>query len=351
MTRLLSRTATATSGTDTAEIVLDRAVDIGVIVESLAREGGLPAVIHCAAGKDRTGVVSAVLLLALGVDDATVLDDYELTSEYAAATRVEELTLKAIRVGSAAGGRRRPVGYQSIRPGRCDHSGARGTRHGRGLPRRCRRRLPGGSHYATPDADRAIVVGGPGRPADDPRRRYRSVNSMSSANRVLRPEVRSRSKGPVVTGVAWYWVSCCLSGCLSAGLAGPGSGDTEETVGLVVGQRRPQPGHVLQDLVVPVDHGDDPQQVSVTEAPPVQVPRLVERRRRRLVGGEFREVKPEKVFLVGPTVLGRQAPCRGGRRRPGPSGQSVPPPSRRRSHDPRDRGTRCRYGCRHGGGR
>ncbi len=76
------------------EIMLDRAVDIGVIVESLAREGGLPAVIHCAAGKDRTGVVSAVLLLALGVDDATVLDDYELTSEYAAATRVEELTQK-----------------------------------------------------------------------------------------------------------------------------------------------------------------------------------------------------------------------------------------------------------------
>lgn len=76
------------------EIMLDWAADIGTIFQSLVREGGLPAVIHCAAGKDRTGVVSAVLLLALGVDEATVLDDYELTSEYAAATRVEELTRK-----------------------------------------------------------------------------------------------------------------------------------------------------------------------------------------------------------------------------------------------------------------
>jgi protein-tyrosine phosphatase len=76
------------------EIVLDRAPDIGTIFRALAQEDGLPAVIHCAAGKDRTGVVSAVLLLALGVDEGAVLDDYELTSKYAAATRVEELTQK-----------------------------------------------------------------------------------------------------------------------------------------------------------------------------------------------------------------------------------------------------------------
>ena len=76
------------------EIMLDRAPDIGTIFRSLAGEDGLPAVIHCAAGKDRTGVVSAILLLALGVDEATVLDDYELTSEFAAAARVEELTSK-----------------------------------------------------------------------------------------------------------------------------------------------------------------------------------------------------------------------------------------------------------------
>jgi protein-tyrosine phosphatase len=76
------------------EIVLERASDIGTILRSFAQEDGLPAVIHCAAGKDRTGVVAALVLLALGVDEPTVLDDYELTSEYSAASRMQELTAK-----------------------------------------------------------------------------------------------------------------------------------------------------------------------------------------------------------------------------------------------------------------
>lgn len=43
---------------------------------------GLPAVFHCHAGKDRTGVVAAILLEALGVDRRDILDDYELTARY-----------------------------------------------------------------------------------------------------------------------------------------------------------------------------------------------------------------------------------------------------------------------------
>lgn len=38
-----------------------------------------PVVVHCTAGKDRTGVASALLLTALGVPRATVVDDYQLT--------------------------------------------------------------------------------------------------------------------------------------------------------------------------------------------------------------------------------------------------------------------------------
>jgi protein tyrosine/serine phosphatase len=38
-----------------------------------------PAVFHCAAGKDRTGVVAALLLALLGVDDAQIAEDYALT--------------------------------------------------------------------------------------------------------------------------------------------------------------------------------------------------------------------------------------------------------------------------------
>jgi protein-tyrosine phosphatase len=40
-----------------------------------------PAVYHCAAGKDRTGVISAVLLGLLDVDDEIIVADYALTQE------------------------------------------------------------------------------------------------------------------------------------------------------------------------------------------------------------------------------------------------------------------------------
>lgn len=44
-------------------------------------EAPSPAVYHCAAGKDRTGVVSAVLLGALGVRDEMIVADYAATQE------------------------------------------------------------------------------------------------------------------------------------------------------------------------------------------------------------------------------------------------------------------------------
>jgi protein-tyrosine phosphatase len=58
------------------------ATRIGGLLTGLIEDGALPAVFHCHAGKDRTGVVAALLLEALGVDRGTVLDDYELTSRY-----------------------------------------------------------------------------------------------------------------------------------------------------------------------------------------------------------------------------------------------------------------------------
>lgn len=39
-----------------------------------------PVIIHCLAGKDRTGVVVALLLSLLGVDDETVAQDYSLSN-------------------------------------------------------------------------------------------------------------------------------------------------------------------------------------------------------------------------------------------------------------------------------
>ena len=48
-------------------------------LHGLAEEGG-PAIVHCAAGKDRTGVTCALTLTALGVHHDTIVEDYELTN-------------------------------------------------------------------------------------------------------------------------------------------------------------------------------------------------------------------------------------------------------------------------------
>lgn len=45
-------------------------------------QGNVPILFHCTAGKDRTGVAAMLILLALGVDEATALYDYELTNLY-----------------------------------------------------------------------------------------------------------------------------------------------------------------------------------------------------------------------------------------------------------------------------
>ena len=49
-----------------------------------------PLVFHCTAGSDRTGALAAVLLSVLGVDDETILDDYELTDGTAPRTASPE---------------------------------------------------------------------------------------------------------------------------------------------------------------------------------------------------------------------------------------------------------------------
>jgi protein-tyrosine phosphatase len=54
---------------------------VAAAVAAVARapEGGV--LIHCAVGKDRTGLVSALLLGVVGVPAATIADDYALTAE------------------------------------------------------------------------------------------------------------------------------------------------------------------------------------------------------------------------------------------------------------------------------
>jgi len=48
----------------------------------LAQPGTLPAVFHCAGGRDRTGVTAALLLAILGVPEEMIARDYALTGTY-----------------------------------------------------------------------------------------------------------------------------------------------------------------------------------------------------------------------------------------------------------------------------
>ncbi|MCM3338612.1 tyrosine-protein phosphatase [Paenibacillus sp. MER TA 81-3] len=52
------------------------------VFELLLREDGTPLLFHCTAGKDRTGLISALILIAIGVPKETVMHDYMLTNRY-----------------------------------------------------------------------------------------------------------------------------------------------------------------------------------------------------------------------------------------------------------------------------
>ena len=52
----------------------------GALLKRLCHHQHRPVLIHCAAGKDRTGVGAALLLRALGVSEEQVIEDYILTN-------------------------------------------------------------------------------------------------------------------------------------------------------------------------------------------------------------------------------------------------------------------------------
>jgi protein-tyrosine phosphatase len=66
-------------------LVLDeRQEPLRAALAALAAPGALPAFVHCSVGKDRTGVVVALALAAVGVPRATIAEDYVLSGQYLA---------------------------------------------------------------------------------------------------------------------------------------------------------------------------------------------------------------------------------------------------------------------------
>lgn len=89
---------------DDLKSVYDHMVDecgavLAVAVGHVAAPDAQPVLVHCSAGKDRTGVVVAVVLSLLGVPDAVIAEDYHLTSAYLA----EEFTQAVEQLQASTG--------------------------------------------------------------------------------------------------------------------------------------------------------------------------------------------------------------------------------------------------------
>lgn len=65
---------------------------LAAAVSVLAEPGALPAIVHCTAGKDRTGVVVALVLSLAGVDDDVVVADYAVSAGLLGEAFAERLT-------------------------------------------------------------------------------------------------------------------------------------------------------------------------------------------------------------------------------------------------------------------
>ncbi len=68
-------------GTQYKEMLDDAAPQITAALDVLATPSAQPAVFHCTAGKDRTGLLSAIVLSLLRVPEDTVVADYALSGE------------------------------------------------------------------------------------------------------------------------------------------------------------------------------------------------------------------------------------------------------------------------------
>jgi protein-tyrosine phosphatase len=63
-------------------VITERGAAVGAAVRALCAAGSIPALVHCSAGKDRTGIVVGLVLAVLGVPDEVIAADYALSARY-----------------------------------------------------------------------------------------------------------------------------------------------------------------------------------------------------------------------------------------------------------------------------
>ena len=118
-----------------AEVASDGRAEIGQTLRVIAAAGSAPLVVHCASGKDRTGIIAALVLSLLGVAEDDIVADFALTG---LATRAANRRLACRLSGTTtavAALRHRACGADASVPRRAGRDVRLGTRVRHGLPR------------------------------------------------------------------------------------------------------------------------------------------------------------------------------------------------------------------------
>lgn len=63
-----------------AKMPIAHTKEIQQIIKHVLNQSSLPCLIHCMSGKDRTGLVIAIILKAIGVPTNTIMEDYEMSN-------------------------------------------------------------------------------------------------------------------------------------------------------------------------------------------------------------------------------------------------------------------------------
>jgi len=138
---------------------------IRTAIELLGEPRDLPAVVYCAAGKDRTGVVVAIVLLLLGAEREVVAADYALRRR--ARGSAARLAPRQRRLAGPVG-RRRDLPRADRGDGPLPRLARRGVRLARRLPREHRGRRRRRACVSRRRPARRAVGGKPGLPAESP---------------------------------------------------------------------------------------------------------------------------------------------------------------------------------------